>query len=155
MRKTIAPFSIVSATLVALLTVHSAAADDDPESPDAADLEEEPENDQELAGAPCGSARPGDHDDDDSMRVVWTAAMRSGSGPSCDNRAWMQAGYRVNPYCYVYAPSNGYTWTYAWWAGFPAQHSGWIRDDHLENNGSPVPCPEFIVPPDFLKEPAD
>lgn len=100
-------------------------------------------------GAPCGSYGvygPGDHDKGENIHVTKSKVpLRTGSGPSCPAQTTLVPSDDLDPYCYVYAPSNGDTWTYVRWDNHnPARdREGWVNDDHLQGNGSPVDCPEF------------
>jgi hypothetical protein len=119
----------------------SAAATDDPARADAV-----AERARVLDGAPDE-----DWDIDGPINTVETANMRTGSGPSCRVVDRIRPSHVLEPYCYVYAPSNGHRWTAV--IRYPGDGGGrgWIRNDHLEGNGSEDDCPDFISRPAFLR----
>lgn len=92
-------------------------------------------------GAPCGSSPRFDHDGDENLRAREKAPMRTGSGPSCRVVDAVFPSERLDPFCYVFAPSNGWSWSYVY--NVDRNTQGWVRDDHLEGAGADVECPEF------------
>lgn len=89
------------------------------------------------AAITCGSTVS---DKDSSTGGQWTldsSPLRTGPYESCAAITTLGAGTNVNYFCF-FENTYGNTWTYVKVKG--QNLYGWIFDDHLYSNGSPVRC---------------
>ncbi|MER7048374.1 SH3 domain-containing protein [Streptomyces jumonjinensis] len=89
------------------------------------------------AHASCGQQGPDRDGSAWDPTVVNYVNQRTGSNTSCASNGLAYSNHRLDYHCFTYR-NDGYTWTYV--RNDTTNHTGWIRDDLLEDYGSSSYC---------------